>query len=250
MRRALGLEENAPSKTLKTTLSTSIPSGSQPQRRRFVRDGDVPVTIVRRDQPHTDVPGKNQLEAAREALRLEVAARERVERLLGEAQSTIRDLQTKLAHERLARDELLRKTEQAATENTTTERALQAATAQLAVECQARKDAEQRLKRISSALQAAEGQLQQVKAASKSQKVRIARTKPKAPKKVTRIHRKASAGLGRTKRASKPPAKLRNAAVLPAATAPARKARLATKRASKPRNSRKSGSRKSGRTRR
>jgi hypothetical protein len=42
-------------------------------------------------------------------------ARERAERSLEEAQITIRDLQTKLAHERLAKDEALEAAQQAGT---------------------------------------------------------------------------------------------------------------------------------------
>jgi hypothetical protein len=48
-------------------------------------------------------PGTNQLDAARRAFRAEAMARERAERSLEETQVTIRDLQTKLAHERLWR---------------------------------------------------------------------------------------------------------------------------------------------------
>ena len=77
MRHALGVHGGAP------TQSTI--SGSQPQRRRFVRDGEVSVTVVRRDhQPDGDY-GAIQLDVARQALRSETAARERAERSLAEA---------------------------------------------------------------------------------------------------------------------------------------------------------------------
>jgi hypothetical protein len=49
--------------------------------------------------------GTNRLDAAQAALREQIEAREHVETFLREAQATIRDLQTKLAHERLDRDE-------------------------------------------------------------------------------------------------------------------------------------------------
>ncbi len=58
-----------------------------------------------------DCAAINKLEAARQALREQVAAREHAEQLLQEAQVTIRDLQTKLAHERLAGDEAVRRVE-------------------------------------------------------------------------------------------------------------------------------------------
>jgi hypothetical protein len=57
MRHALGLRDGSSSRS-------SI-SGSQPQRRRFVRDGDVPVTVIRRDHEPDGEPGTNQLDAAR-----------------------------------------------------------------------------------------------------------------------------------------------------------------------------------------
>jgi hypothetical protein len=53
----------------------------------------------------------NKLEATRQALREQITAREHLEQALHEAQSTIRDLQTKLAHERIAKDEALRRLE-------------------------------------------------------------------------------------------------------------------------------------------
>jgi hypothetical protein len=99
MRHALGLRASTPPR--------SSTSGSQPQRHRFVRDGEVPVTVLRRDHQPDGEHGANQLDAARQAIRSEAAAKERAERLLEEAQATIRDLQTKLGHERLAKDEAL-----------------------------------------------------------------------------------------------------------------------------------------------
>jgi hypothetical protein len=78
-------------------------AGRRPPR-RFARDGEVPVTVLHRD--HDEIGGgTNTLDAAQAALREKIEAREHAETLLREAQATIRDLQTKLAHERLDRDE-------------------------------------------------------------------------------------------------------------------------------------------------
>ena len=106
MRRALGLHDTSQTQTIPLPAGTS-PGASHPQRRRFVRDGEVPVAVIHRDHGHA--PGTNALEAARQALREQVAAREHAEQLLHEAQGTIHDLQTKLAHERLARDEAVQR---------------------------------------------------------------------------------------------------------------------------------------------
>jgi len=240
MRRALGLQGNTPSRALKPTPAAPSPNGKHSPRRRFVRDGDIPVTVVQRDSRHIDDPRANQLEAAREALRLEVAARELVERLLGEARSAIRSLQTKLAHECLAKDELLRNMERAAIEKIATERALEAARAQIAAERKAWESAEQQLEVASSARQKAEKLLRQINRALEDQKVRQARPKPKAPKSATRIHRNASAPLGSTKRPSKPGAKLKKAAASPVTSARANKTTSAAKRTRKKRQSRNS----------
>src|ERR1700693_5133927 len=104
MRRALGLQNT--STTSATIVPSGLSSGTHPQRRRFVRDGEVPVTLIHRD-PDEGV-GTNKLDAARQALLEEIAAREHAEQLLQEARATIQDLQTKLAHERLAKEEAVR----------------------------------------------------------------------------------------------------------------------------------------------
>ena len=84
-------------------------------RRRFVQDGDIPVTVVRRDQAHETSthrgapppaqPSNSRLQRVEAALAIEVAARERAERALGEAQAHARDLQTKIGHADLAKHE-------------------------------------------------------------------------------------------------------------------------------------------------
>src|SRR3954470_875177 len=92
MRRALGLNEQ-PVQAAERTPSSPSATGTHRPQRRFVRDGEVPVTVVRR--AHDDGAGTNMLEAARQALREQITVRERTEQLLQEAQATIRDLQTK-----------------------------------------------------------------------------------------------------------------------------------------------------------
>ena len=100
MRRALGLDRET-SSIIHPTNSPN-PSNGPHQRRQFARDGDVPVTMV-----HSDSGSRlQQLDAARQALRQQTAAREEAERLLADARNTIHDLETKLGHERLARDEV------------------------------------------------------------------------------------------------------------------------------------------------
>jgi hypothetical protein len=58
MRHALGLRGDAPSR--------SSASGPQSQRRKYVRDGEVPVTVLRRDHQPDGEHGANQLDAARQ----------------------------------------------------------------------------------------------------------------------------------------------------------------------------------------
>ena len=77
----------------------------------------MPVEVV-----HHEGAGNNQLEAARQAIRTLTAARDQAERQLADAQATMRDLQTKLAHERIAREEAVQRS---AVEGEDTERALQ-----------------------------------------------------------------------------------------------------------------------------
>ena len=102
MRRALGLERDTPPEA----RATASIDRSNHQRRPFVRDGQIPVAVVRSIHGREDVA--NQLDAARQALRAETAARQEAERALTEARNTIRDLQTQLAHERLSKDETAR----------------------------------------------------------------------------------------------------------------------------------------------
>jgi hypothetical protein len=122
MRRALGLDgEQARPRPAPERVE-------QPQRqaerfsltghkRRFVHDGEVPVTLV-----HGLVPGRrdhaegngarnghaqptNRLEVAEAALAAEITTRERAERAYHDAQAAVHDLRTKLGHADLARQE-------------------------------------------------------------------------------------------------------------------------------------------------
>jgi len=84
-------------------------------RRRFVQDGDIPVTVLRRDQGHetpaqrgvvpTIPPTSSRLQRTEAALAAETAAREKAERSLAEVQALVHDLQTKIGHAELAKNE-------------------------------------------------------------------------------------------------------------------------------------------------
>ncbi len=88
-------------------------STSQGHRHRFVQDGEVPVVMVS-NSPGGQQPALRASETRAQAGRAaataadigaERAARDRAERLLQQAQTHIRDLETKLAHAELARTE-------------------------------------------------------------------------------------------------------------------------------------------------
>jgi hypothetical protein len=94
MRRALGLfglprrqDAAQPAATRPARPADRLSLGSP--KRRFVQDGEVPVTVLngRRTSP-TDAP-VNRLEAVETAVASERAARERAERARAEAQATI-----------------------------------------------------------------------------------------------------------------------------------------------------------------
>ncbi len=86
-------------------------------RRRFVQDGDVPVTVLRREPGHeapahrsaaaVAAPSSSRLQRTEAALAVETAARERVEKALAETQSAARDLQTRIGHADLAKHEAI-----------------------------------------------------------------------------------------------------------------------------------------------
>jgi hypothetical protein len=84
-------------------------------RRRFVQDGDIPVTVLRREpgleQPAyrsvaaPTAPTSSRLQRTEAALAAETSAREKAERSLAETQFAMRDLQTKIGHAELAKNE-------------------------------------------------------------------------------------------------------------------------------------------------
>ena len=75
-------------------------------RRRFVQDGEIPVTVVRRDAAaDASAPQSSRLQRAEAALAGETAAHDRAERALHDAQAQISALQTKIGHAELARVE-------------------------------------------------------------------------------------------------------------------------------------------------
>jgi hypothetical protein len=86
-------------------------------RRRFVQDGDIPVTVLRRDQGHEipahrgvaapAAPTSSRLQRTEAALAAETGAREKAERSLAETHSVVRDLQTKIGHAELAKSEAM-----------------------------------------------------------------------------------------------------------------------------------------------
>jgi hypothetical protein len=137
MRRALGLQSTA---TPGDVAPTPAPAGPRRPARRFVRDGEVAVF------GHRDAAaGTNRLDAARQALQAQTAVREQAERRLVEAQETIRELQTQLAHARLARDEAVQR---AAQEKQASEQALTALRAELLTARAGLQQADQRQPRL------------------------------------------------------------------------------------------------------
>jgi hypothetical protein len=155
MRRALGLDQET-SRISQLTHSPN-PSNGQHQRRQFARDGDVPVTMV-----HSDSGSRlQQLDAAGQALRQQTTAREEVERLLVDARNTIHDLETKLGHERLARDEVAQRI---SAERLRIEEVLTAAQEELAGERALRARAERERDEAFVAAQTAEQRLRQTTA--------------------------------------------------------------------------------------
>jgi hypothetical protein len=123
MRRALGLDgeqlrSRPPQERGDTPQRTADRFSTQGHKRRFVHDGEVPVTLVhglvsgRREhadgngsRPNTNAQPTNRLEVAEAALAAEIATREKAERSFAEAQAAVHDLRTKLGHADLARQE-------------------------------------------------------------------------------------------------------------------------------------------------
>lgn len=174
MRRALGLRSDGPAPD--GHHPPPINNGLHPPRRRFVHDGEVPVTVVRREHHHDGETGTNQLEAARQAIRSQAAAKERAERALEDAHVTIRDLQTKLGHERLGKVEALDAVRRAEADRQTIQQSMQSVQAELAAERLARRAAEEKLRTVEVERQVAERRLQEMQAGT-------GRAKPAAPRK-------------------------------------------------------------------
>jgi hypothetical protein len=122
MRKALGLLGESPrhrpdAERTEQPVRLSDRFNGGLHRRRFVQDGDIPVTVLRREQGHEvpahrgvaspPAPTSSRLQRTEAALAAETAAREKAERSLGETQSVVRDLQTKIGHAELAKNEAI-----------------------------------------------------------------------------------------------------------------------------------------------
>ena len=102
MRRALGLEPAASSRTPRLSRARN------PGRARFIDDGDVPVVMLSgRHRPEAQDAVREQMAALQSALDSERMQRLAAERALAEAQATVQNLQTKLAHAEIASAEAL-----------------------------------------------------------------------------------------------------------------------------------------------
>lgn len=102
MREALGLRDRPLS-----NLPQQRPEQAR-QRHRFVRDGEVPTVVLgsRKEQDSGPSPD-HRIAVMQAALDSERAARALAERALQEAQMTIQNLQTRLAHAEMAHSDAL-----------------------------------------------------------------------------------------------------------------------------------------------
>jgi hypothetical protein len=123
MRKALGLLGDASRHRPDTDRMEPPPRGPDRfngglHRRRFVQDGDVPVTVLRREPGHDAQvhrataapavpPSSSRLQRTEAALAAETAGREKAERALADLQATLRDLQTKIGHAELTKNEAI-----------------------------------------------------------------------------------------------------------------------------------------------
>lgn len=163
MREALGLTSNRGARDNRPkqsgSFNTSSPGrgggGMDAPKRRFVRDGEVQVMMVsgtratdtvQQRRGHGPGPGPGQMneqaEASQATIRAERAAREKAERALKEAQDSVRDLQTKLGHIGMARDEAIEAARRADASRAALAQELATVMAQLSVEASARAHAE------------------------------------------------------------------------------------------------------------
>lgn len=222
MRRALGLANGKPARDgaapeqtrrlgLRPRSSETLPSGRTP--RRFVQDGEVPVTVVRgrwTEAQSANQPVVNRLAAAEEAAETERSRRERAERSLQESTDTVRDLQTKQAHMELARDEALLALKRSVGALETLHAALRSHQEQLAAMQEGVEAGERAVRAGSAALSAeriaraaAEAALREAAAARQSPKKPARGASPPAEKPARRVAAGSSARRGN----AKPPAK-------------------------------------------
>jgi hypothetical protein len=161
MREALGLtsnrgqRDNRPKQGASFNTSTPNRSGPDIQKRRFVRDGEVQVTMVSGTRPGDPVqqrrghnPVNEHAEASQAALRAERGAREKAERAMKEAVDVARDLRTKLGHIALARDEAIETARRAEASRAALLQELETVRAQLSAEVSARARAERAAQRV------------------------------------------------------------------------------------------------------
>src|SRR3954470_17258328 len=123
MRRALGLSGGPPRHRPDGQRADTPQRGPDrlavgQHRRRFAQDGDIPVTVLRREPVHdvaqhrmaptnAPVPINSRLHRAEAALAVATDARAAAERTLAETQTALRDLQTKIGHAELAKNEAI-----------------------------------------------------------------------------------------------------------------------------------------------
>ena len=123
MRKALGLLGESPRHRPEPDRMDPPPRGQDRfsgglHRRRFVQDGDVPVTVLRREPGHeapahrvvatpVAAPSSSRLQRTEAALAAETARRDKAERALADLQGVLRDLQTKIGHAELTKNEAM-----------------------------------------------------------------------------------------------------------------------------------------------
>ena len=80
MRRALGLAANTQVRSTPIHSTSATYEPHRQRQHRFVRDGEVPVTFIRRNRYPVGVPGTHQLDAARQSVQFHAVAGELSER--------------------------------------------------------------------------------------------------------------------------------------------------------------------------
>ena len=156
MRKALGLtsnrlREDQPNRTGAFGMSAPNRGGADALKRRFVRHGDVQVTMVSGTSPKETAqsrriqspgPAHVDSQAANAELRAERAAREKAERMTKDAQEAVQNLRRKLGQFALARDEAVEEARRAEASQAALMHELGTVRAQLSVEASARARAE------------------------------------------------------------------------------------------------------------